>query len=71
MQGIEKFYLFILQVKIITTKKIYKQSWLAYSDMMHLKVEIYSAGQYTLGHENNQNLDREIRHKVLSSKLRG
>lgn len=40
--------------------------------MMHLKVEIYSAGQYTLGHENNQNLDREIRHdKVLSSKLRG
>lgn len=39
---------------------------------MHLnKVEIYSAGQYTLGHENNQNLDREIRHKVLSSKLRG
>lgn len=36
---------------------------------MHLKVEIYSAGQYT--HENNQNLDREIRHKVLSSKLRG
>lgn len=38
---------------------------------MHLKVEIYSAGQYTLGHENNQNLDLEIRHKVLSSKLRG
>lgn len=38
---------------------------------MHLKVEIYSAGQYTLGHENNQNLDREIRHKVSSSKLRG
>lgn len=71
MQGIEKFYLFILQVKIIATKNIYKQSWLAYSGMMHLKVEIYSAGQYTLGHENNQNLDREIRHKVLSSKLRG
>lgn len=71
MQGIEKFYLFIEQVKIIATKNIYKQSWLAYSGMMHLKVEIYSAGQYTLGHENNQNLDREIRHKVLSSKLRG
>lgn len=71
MQGIEKFYLFIWQVKIIATKNIYKQSWLAYSGMMHLKVEIYSAGQYTLGHENNQNLDREIRHKVLSSKLRG
>lgn len=27
-----------------------------YSGMMHLKVEIYSAGQYTLGHENNTNL---------------
>lgn len=32
---------------------------------MHLKVEIYSAGQYTLGHENNQNLDREIRQSFI------